>query len=316
MTAPVHGAGALHRRIFARILLTAVPSAIVAGYVIAPGLGLGSDMYGDTLPWLVAAGIGAASGVQWAVSGALVRAALAARSGDAPGARLARILELPRRIELYSNTSGWLAGGLVFGLAAVVWHGVPATTALAAAGLALFASLFPGLVLVMLVEDVLRPAAVEEAGRGSRAATRGGFFWPRQRWYLPYAFAVALVSLLVFSAFVLLSRYRVAVGRLVSEAGARDGALAAEALRESLEAQARATATPVVAIALVLLVAFAVTGVLLARRQARAVGAVEASLRSMAAGAPELPGWASTDELGDLAAATADIALEMRRAFD
>lgn len=316
MSVPVQDAGALHRRIFGRILLTAIPSAVVAGYVIGPILGLGGDMYGDSLPVLVAAGIAVASAVQWFASRALVRAAVATRGGDAPGARLARLLELPRRIEIYSNTSGWLTGGLVFGVLAVFRHGVPHTTAVSAAGLALFSSLFPGLVLVMLVEDVVRPAALEEAGRGARAPRRGGMLWPRQRWYLPYAFAVALVSLLVFSALVLVQRYRAAVSVLVSEAGAREGALAAEMLRERLEAQASATATPLATIVLVLLVAFGVTGALLARRQARAAAAVEASLRSMAAGVPEAPAWVSTDEVGDLATATGDVAGEMRRAFD
>jgi methyl-accepting chemotaxis protein len=316
MTAPTYQPGALHRRIFARILLTAIPSAAVAIYVIGAILDITSDLYGESVPTHVGMAIVVALAAQWVVSGALVRAALATRGGEAPGIRLARILELPRRIELLSGTSGWLAGGAAFGVLAVWKDAVPTALAIEAAGLAVFASLVPGVVLVMMVEDVVRPTAMEEAARDARPAGRRGLFWPRQRWYLPYAFAVALVSLLVFSGLVLVARYRSAVAVLVSEAGAREGALAAELLRERLEAQASAAFTPVATIAAVLLVAFGVTGVVLARRQARAAAAVEASLRSMAAGAPELPRWVSTDEVGDLAAATGQIALEMRRAFD
>lgn len=317
MSSPAPDAPALHRRVFSRILLTAVPSALVAGYAVGPVLGIEPSALVRTLPALVAVALALASLVQWVASGVLVRRALADGGPRDCGARLARILELPRKIEVYSNTAGWLTGGLTFGLLAVRVHGLPPSTGLAAAGLALLASLFPGLVLVMLVEEDLRPLAVEALGRtAGGAGPRGGMFWPRQRWYLPYAFGVALVSMLVFSGMVLVVRYRAAVGALAAEVTARDGAAAGRALHARLDAYASDAATPVVVISLVLIAAFAVTGVLLARRQARAAAAVEASLRSMAGGAPEPPRWASTDELGDLAGATAEVGGEMRRAFE
>jgi len=208
-------------------------------------------------------------------------------------------------------------GGVFFAIACVWLHGISASSAAVAPLIAFFASLFPGLVLVMLLEDDFRPLAIAELERHEGAAPRGrGIFWPRQRWYLPYAFGVAIVSLVVFAGMLVYARYRDAAAAVVADATVRSGAAVAEVLRLQMDGHAAAAAVPVVVIAIVLLAAFGVTGVLLARRQAQAAEAVEASLRSMAAGAPEPPRWASTDEAGDLAAGTAAIALEMRRVFE
>jgi len=194
-------------------------------------------------------------------------------------------------------------------------HGISAGAALGAAGLAVLVALFPGILLVMLIEEDLRPLAAAELARDPSAAPGGGGpFWPRQRWYLPYAFGVAIVSLLAFSGLVLYARYRDASAQIVADAALRGGE--ADALRAQLDAHAAAATIPIAVIGAVLLAAFGVTGVLLARRQTRAAHAVEGALRSMAAGTPEAPAWASTDEVGDLAAATGAIALELRRIFE
>jgi methyl-accepting chemotaxis protein len=300
----------LHRRIYARILVTAVPSAVVAAYVFGLLVGV-SDA--AVLP-LLAPVLAISCTQQWLVSRALLRAAVAERAGDGPGARLVRILELPRRIEILSNVVAWVANGALFGLLAVAFQGKPPAVVGTGALIAFFASMFPGILLVMLIEDDLRPLAVEEAARapGLRVEPRG-FFWPRQRWYLPYAFGVALVSLVAFSAMVLATKYAQAVDRLVADVGAAAGG--GDALRARLSAAALDAVVPLLGIALVLLLAFGVTGLLLARRQARAASAVEESLRSIAAGAPRLPRWAATDEIGDLSAAVAGIGEELRRVF-
>jgi methyl-accepting chemotaxis protein len=169
----------------------------------------------------------------------------------------------------------------------------------------------------MLVEEDLRPLAIAELDRHPGAAPRGGgFFWPRQRWYLPYAFGVAILSLLVFSGLLVYARYRDAAAAVVHDVAGRSGAAVAETLRLQLDGHAAAAAVPVVVVAIVLLAAFGLTGVLLARRQSFAAIAVEASLRSMASGKPEAPRWASTDEAGDLATATGAISAELCRVFE
>jgi methyl-accepting chemotaxis protein len=317
MSAGTFDLGALHRRIFAKILLLAIPSAIVAAYVVAPVLGIETGAAARSLPLTVGLAFAVSTPLQFVVSRTLARVALAERPGDAPGARLSRILQLPRKIEVYSNHLGWSVGGFVFGLASSAIHGIPAASALLTTFIALFVSLFPGLVLVMLVEEDLRPVAVEELQRDVRAApVGGGLFWPRQRWYLPYAFSVAIVSLLVLAGVLLYARYREAAAAIVADVTLREGQAVATALRAQLDGHAGAAALPVLVVSAVLLGAFGVTGVLLARRQSRAAAEVEAALRSFAAGTPEAPRWASTDEVGDLAAATARISVEMHHVFE
>jgi methyl-accepting chemotaxis protein len=316
-TAALPDASAVHRKIFGRILLTAVPSAVVGAYVFGLLIGLeGADLV-KALVVILGAILAASSLQQYAVSGALTRSALTERPGDPPGARLSRILELPRKVELYSNVVAWVIGGIGFGVLSIAFYGKPATVVAGGAVIALFSSLFPGIILVLLVEEDVAPLALAERARDPRTPLPPrGFFWPRQRWYLPYAFGVALVSLLAFSGMVLVSKYEQSVQALLGELTRGGQADAVAVLKPALDRAARDAALPVLGIAAVLLVAFAVTGVLLARRQARAAAEVEAALRAMADGAPEPPRWVSTDEIGDLASATGLVALELRSVFE
>ncbi len=317
MNAPLHDARSLHRAVFGKILLTALPSAFVAAYVAGPVLGIPTGEIIRTLPITLGLALGASIPVQLLASRAFVRSALAVRPEDQPGERLGRLLELPRRVEVLSNGAGWTFGGFVFGLASMWLHGISFGAALSASGIGLFSSLFPGVILVMLVEEEVRPLAVAEMRKDIRAVPRrAGFFWPRQRWYLPYAFSIAIVSLVAFAGALLYSRFQEAAKIIAEEAAARGGEAVAGPIWIRMNEQAIAAAIPVLVIAVVLLGAFGLTGYLLARRQTRSAEAVEASLRAMVAGAPELPAWVSTDEPGDLAVATGRIALEMRHVFE
>lgn len=315
MTTPLELA-AVRGRIFRRILATAVPSAVVGAYVFGLIMGLSGGALLRALAWVLTPVLFISAAQQFAVTSLLVRRALEERPDDGPGARLTRILELPRKVEIYSNVVAWLAGALVFaGGACVLFDREPSMIGVGVV-VGLFSSLFPGLILTMLVEDDLRPIALAEMARDPAAPLHGrGIFWPRQRWYLPYAFAVALVSLLVFSGIVVVTRWRQASAQLLATVEARGFGDAATVVRAELDGLLVSAGVPVTIIALILLVAFLITGGMLARRQARAAEAVEASLRSLAAGTPESPRWISTDETGDLAHATARITVEMAHVF-
>jgi len=308
---------ALRRRIFGRVLAAATPSALVAAYIFGLVIGLEEGalvkaLLGFLLPVLLLS-----SFQQFTVTSALLRRALAVVPGEPEGARLIRLLELPRRVEVFSNVLAWLIGGTLFGLLNAVFYGKGMQVIVAGAGIGLFASLFPGLILVMLIEEDVRHLALEEFRKNPRLAMAPrGFFWPRQSWYLPYAFGIALVSMVAFSGMVIVAKYDDAVGRLLQRIQEAGYGSAANVVKEQLSTLALGAVIPVIGIAIILLGAFSITGILLARRQARAASAVEQALRSMASGNPELPAWVATDEIGDLSAATAVISLEMRHVFD
>ncbi|WP_242393477.1 methyl-accepting chemotaxis protein [Anaeromyxobacter oryzisoli] len=315
MTSPE--AAALHRSIYNRILVTAIPSAVVAAYVFGLIIGLDDAALIRALVGLLGPILALAALQQYLISRGLTRAAVAEHPGEPAGARLVRLLVLPRKIELLSNVSTWVVGGTIYGLLAVIFYGKPLAIVPMATVVALFASLFPGMILVLLIEEDVRPVALAEASRAPGLSPKGGgIFWPRQRWVLPYAFVVAVLSLLVFSGMVLVSKYDQSVTTLLDGLRAAGQAIKADALRADLDHAARVAVLPVLGIALVILGAFWTTGLLLARRQAAAAAEVEASLRAMAAGAPRLPRWVATDEIGDLAFATAGISEEMRRIFE
>ena len=308
-------ARSLRARIALRVFLASIPSALVGGYVYAAFTGLEGPDLSRALVAVVPIYLGA-SAMQFLVIGWLVRWALSEPPPHAPAQRVHRILELPRRVELYSNVAAWALGSLVFGLFVdLAFHRSLAVPS--AVVIFVLASLFPGVVLVLSLEDCVRPLALAEFGRDpSRAIGPGGFFWTRQRLYLPYAFVVALFSMVVFMGLLVYAQFARAVDR-VGDPLAREGLSAAVPLvREHLDRLAAEIAWPVALLAVLFLAAFALTGLYLASRQARAAAQVEGALTSLAAGAPEIPGWVATDEIGDLSTATARIALEMRAVFE
>ncbi|HET6440536.1 MAG TPA: methyl-accepting chemotaxis protein [Anaeromyxobacter sp.] len=314
-TPPSFQAGPLHRRIALRVLATAIPSALVGVYVCVVYAGLeGRELWRALL--LLAPIFLACALLGFFVTRSLTRAAVEEPPPDEPGRRLQRLLLLPRKVELLANVPGWALGGLAFGLTLhLLLHRSPGMV-LAGGVIALLASLFPGVVLVLTIEDEVRPLALAEFSRDpGRAKARGGFFWTRQRLYLPYAFVVGLATMVIFVSQLVYAQFTRAVAH-VGDPLVEEGLSAATPFVQAhLHRMAVEVARPVAAVAVVFVVAFALTGWFMARRQARAAAAVERALGAMVAGAPEIPGWVGTDEIGDLATATASMALEMRNVF-
>jgi methyl-accepting chemotaxis protein len=316
MSTPDAQASTLHRWVFLRLVVVAIPTALLGAYVFSVFEGIGGERVGRSLALVIPAFVLSAA-LQWFVSRALVRRAMAVLPGDVDGGRLVRLLELPRRIDVFSNMIAWVAGAIIYGIFWRLQFGGGWSVVFVAAGLAVLVTLFPGLILVMLIEEDVRPYALEEFQRTPRASIgRGGFFWTRQSWALPYAFGVALVSLISLTSMVVYAGWKQGITAmqqdfLDNEMSAAQGFATMRVTRifESI-------GIPAAIITGVLLVGFALVGFRMARRQSRAAAEVEGALASMAAGAPTLPRWVGTDEIGDLSAGTAIIALEMRNVFE
>lgn len=314
MSTPSRSPVQVRNRIFGRIVVTAIPSTVVVAYLIGLMAGLsGWELARAIGLYLTPCLLAALAAVYGAVA-ILVGRALAG-DGEGGHSRLERILELPRRIEVHVYVVAWVIGASAYSLLTTVAHGRGAWLVAAGALAGFFAALFLGPVVTMAIEDELRPSALEEFHRDPKARpARRGLLWIRQRWYLPYAFAVALLSMAVFSGVVIVTKYRAASARLLQAIEAQ-GPVARELVRVELDGLVGSVAGPVASIVAVLLLAFGLTGWMLARRQARAAAAVERSLRAMVAGAPGLPEWIATDEIGDLALATATVSAEMQDVF-
>jgi len=235
----------------------------------------------------------------------MVDRALASPEGDAPGDRLRRILALPRRLEL-AATACYLGAFALITVPLCVFGN--RSVALAAPTL-LVTVVLVALVLVrqtLKVEALLRPLAVEELERHPEAHPKGsGFFWPRQVWYLPYVISLVMGASFATLGVIAVRRFEEVVVAVVGELRQQGYAAVIEQVPRWIRQLVGALALPsAICVGYVLLLgAFAALAV--GRRLRSGSRAVEASVRGLASGAPKLPAWPATDELGDLAFATA-----------
>jgi methyl-accepting chemotaxis protein len=301
---------ALRNRMMWRIGLLALPATPLGAYLVSQMMELGARDAARALV-LAAPLLALALALQAVILHRSIARAFAAEGG----ARLRLLLELPRRFGTLPHLGAWVAAGVIYGEIAERFVGGTPRPVLAAVG-GLFVGLFTGPLLEAMLEEEVRPYAVAELHRDPFVRPPGGgFFRPRQRWYLPYAFLVAVASAIFFtilSASLVAARTRRVALENVELFG---GAAAAEMIRPALEQADRDGIPPLVAVGVAFTLGVGLTGLVLARRQARAAAEVEASLRALADGTPRLPGWVATDEIGDLAFATARISAEMERVY-
>jgi methyl-accepting chemotaxis protein len=293
-------------RILARTLAVAFAAAVLVCVLLAYAMGLPPDVgllaVAVVFTPIAAVAIGLlALALTWLFPWAL----------DAvPERRLARILALPRRIEL-SYGASWTVGLAAWAAIVQRVYGGEARVGLAALA-GLVSALFTGPLVNVLIEDALAPLALRVFHADPLApAPRPGFLRPRQRVQLPWTFAVALGAALFFTGVAMRATQERAGRYALEQVELFAGPAAREMIRPNLEAAERAGLGTLALVAVVLVGAFAVTGTLLARRQARAAAAVEASLRALADGRPRPPGFVACDEVGDLAFAAARVSAQM-----
>ncbi len=230
-----------------------------------------------------------------------VRSALKTRLGDSVTARIARILELPRVLEMrilgiygvgVASYSGWLV--LMTNKPAVI---IPWS---ALAFMALLA-----LVMVWMrvyVERMLMPLALELFKANPHVSLEGsGLLWPKQRWYLPYVLALFVMSTLVTTGTIVI---RVSLSKY-EELTALLDANTARLLRESAVGLLQSLWIPLVALGLFMLLSAAFSAIILTRHQYNGFSAIQESIQGFVNGRPKQPEWLTTDEIGDLARITA-----------
>ena len=239
--------------------------------------------------------------------------ALTHKASDMPGDRLKRILQVPRRIEL-----GLYACYGVSGFCFSIWppfvYGISSLWAVPQVLLAF--ELLLGIVFIwqsLRIEKLIRPYALEEFHKHPLAVVTGsGFVWPRQRWYLPYCFALYVVSTLTVTGIIIAKKAQVGFNVLFSELQQVLAPDVMSMVRVRVDDILGSMVMPVVLVGGFLVLAAAVSAFELARQQHTGMEAVQSSIASLVSGSPSLPQWVSTNEVGDLSRATATTLEQLR----
>ena len=317
MDSPAVSLNLLKFKIFLQQLISAWPAVVPLAYLLGILYALEDEQIVElVIRWVpglfaVVALVGPLTAIH-----ILTERALRRSPGDAPGDRLRRILMLPRRLEV-STILIDLPGGAVFTAIACLSYGRSLVLLAPALLVTLAFALLICVHQTTKVEDMLRPLAMEELRQHPDARPGGsGFLWPRQLWYRPYVTLLVILATMVSLAVVLTRRLQSVLAGLEEELQRRgQGQLAAE-LPEWGERLLTSLLLPSGIILGFVLFLGAISALALSRRQRAGVRAVEEAARALASGAYELPAWPATDELGDLAFATAGAVGELQRKAD
>lgn len=279
-------------------LFTTMPFALFVIYLVTPvppeKAFLAFSPFAFTIPFF-----GVIAPLQ-AVRGA-TRKALAYQAGDVPGARLERILKLPRLVELQVTVIYALGTLVILGWVVYV-SGLPAI-AVPWGTMVIVAMVM--LVMIwtrIFIERLLMPLALEEfTKRPDLALSGSSILWPKQNWYLPYSFAVFITCTVLTMGTVIIrvsiDKYEALLAVIGAEAGQKLQQMAMELLG--------ALWLPLAMLGTFMLVSSAFSALLLARHHYNGFQAIQRSIEGFVGGNPTLPEWVTTDELGDLARVTA-----------
>jgi methyl-accepting chemotaxis protein len=242
----------------------------------------------------------------------LVFKALAVHPGELPGARLKRILELPQVLEL--ALMGLTAVGVtLYAAIPTFYYGKSPWMIPWAVISVVLLGMLSGIHTRVVFERILRPVAIQESQHDPGLLLNGsGFLWPRYRWYLPFSFGLFIICALLVS-FTVLGRqaYDLYAAAQASPGTTFQGS-ASEVLGEFARQLFEASFLPLLLLNTYLLVVACISALSFARHLSEGASSVQASMEALASGAPVLPEWSSTDEMGDMAVATARAFAKLR----
>ncbi|WPB74131.1 methyl-accepting chemotaxis protein [Archangium violaceum] len=241
-----------------------------------------------------------------------VRTALKVVPGEPPGVRLARILKVPGIIDATTLVSTMISSGLFVGLS-VLRHGKSLWTIPWAMGTIWLLVALLTLQERVWFEKILQPYALAEFYKNPGRMPEGrGFLWPRQSWYLPYAFAVFVACTLASIGTIIGRQAYDAHEMLMSRLDKVSPAEVAPLVRQVIQVLLDGSVLPMVLVGAYLLISSALAAWFLARRQTEGTRSVQLTLEGLVQGRPRLPEWVSTDEVGDLSATTARVFAQLK----
>jgi methyl-accepting chemotaxis protein len=269
------------------------PAMLVVGYLVGLALGLSAAdiLWGLTrifLPVFLLAGV-LLPGASLTL---LVRKQLGGEASEEE--RLRRLVKLPWMLAVAAVGAPSLALAFVYATTlALVFE---RSLLLVGLGLLLGGAAGVGLCVpvALRLEALLMPAVLEAQTKLGRRPEGQGFFWPRQSWHLSLALGASLACAVPLAALVTgvqLSRPQEGDGRTQLLWELVPGLLVLGAFTLLLPA---------------------LGALLLARRQARATAAIQASMEALTQGTTRAPQWASSDELGELSARMGSLLVRFR----
>ncbi|MFY0524411.1 methyl-accepting chemotaxis protein [Archangium gephyra] len=250
--------------------------------------------------------------IPYAVLYVTVGNALRELPGDVPGSRLMRILKVPGIIDATTLLTTMAASGLFVGISAVR-HGKSLWTIPWAMGTIWLLVALLTLQERFWYEKILQPYALAEFYKNPGQMPRSyGFFWPRQSWFLPYAFALFVGCTLVSLATIIGRQGYEAHEFLMSRLDTASPAEMAPLVRQTIRMLFENSVMPMALVGAYLLISSALAAWFLARRQTEGTQSVQRTLEGLVQGRPRLPEWVSTDEVGDLSATTARVFAQLK----
>jgi methyl-accepting chemotaxis protein len=232
------------------------------------------------------------------------RWALDERPGEPPGARLARILKMPRVLEMGCLLM-YMAGAATYsGLPSIYYgKGLMPTMPVAMLVIGLMASL--NMVWTRIAfERLLRPLALAEFTKNPNLELKqGGLLWPRYGWYLPFVFGLYVATTLTTTVVIIWKVSEESVSGLLARIySVADPGLA---IRETVSQLFEQLALPLLLVGVFLVGIAALGAWSVAKHLETGANAVRSAIEGLASGNPRFPQWVTTDEVGDLSQATA-----------
>ena len=259
-------------------------------------------------PLLLIGGMGPHLLLKWMVARTLRETPLEPKE-----ARLERILRMPQAYEGGLIVLTAIGTAIYAAVPTLYYPGKSLWTIPWAITIVVLLGMLSGIHTRLMLEEVLRPHAIQEFQRHPDVDVRGsGFTWPRYQWYLPYAFGLFIVCALLVSFTVIGREAHSVYLQSLAQVDAAPRGQASPILRAAMGKVIDASALPLALLNGYLLVVAALSALSLARHLAAGARSVQDSMESLAAGAPMLPSWSSTDEIGDLASATARAFAKLR----
>ncbi|PTL77669.1 methyl-accepting chemotaxis protein [Vitiosangium sp. GDMCC 1.1324] len=231
-----------------------------------------------------------------------------------PETRLRHLLKMPRLLELQNLSVLTLFAGLYVSVLVIMYGKSFSAIPLSLLMMFLVSELM-WIQVRLSIESFLRPYALKEFHRIQAPNIKGrGILWPRQEWFLPYAFGMFIATTVVYMLIIIYKRAELMLPTIVKDLQALPSNQIEGYLASSVGSIAGSLVLPLVLVGLYIFLNAAISAWRVARHQVEGARSVQDSIEALVSGTPKLPAWVSTDEIGDLAQATSK-AFERLRAL-